>query len=744
VHASKIIFWVALLLTCSISFAATQGNSPGDTSSPDRETVSSTPLKTYGANSPVRLNGTLDGQSVWFGVRSDDVITQARLKLRFTASPALISELSHLKVLLNEEVISVIPLPKERLGVEQTQDILIDPRYITTSNNLRFQLVGHYTRECEDPLHTSVWLSISNQSELQLNSRRITIPDELSLLPLPFVDNHSTQTNVTPVMFGSADQPEIIHAAGVVASWLGSRSPTRAVSFPVTDKLPDRHAVLLLLNSQVPSELKIAPVERPTILVSHHPQKPEIKYLVLIAKDPAGIDLAAQALVLGQAVLTGPSASVTSVDLPPERKPYDSPNWAPTDRLTRLGDLVADPALLQVRGRNPPPVLFKVRIPPDLLIWERETIDLDLRIRYTPPVTNGNSVVAVLANNNLVRSAYLESKSDLDSQTFRIKLANGGPVVPEDMKIPSFQIGTENEIEVKFFLGDYRQGWCMSGAIDSFLGGIDADSTLDLRGHYHLAVLPDLSAFVNGGFPYSRMADLSETSIVLPDHPNPTELQTYLEELGRLGGSTGVPGFRHHLQLGAETKALENQDILVISTHGTHPLISKWHDHAPASFDDAQRVFGHDFALREFFRFSDFEGFSQRLDRLMGRAHFSATGELTAISGFESPLSSERSVVSIEANAPGAATSALEVLRDIGTLRFVRGDVVILRNKVVESYEIGEHYYAGDVPFWIYLGLALTHHPLITASLGVLGGILLALLLYNVIQRRKRTRLETP
>jgi hypothetical protein len=84
----------------------------------------------------------------------------------------------------------------------------------------------------------------------------------------------------------------------------------------------------------------------------------------------------------------------------------------------------------------------------------------------------------------------------------------------------------------------------------------------------------------------------------------------------------------------------------------------------------------------------------------------------------------------------------MNLLRDKGAMHFVRGDVVILRNHQVESYEIGEHYYSGNIPFWMRLGLSLTRHPLITAMIGVTGGLLLSLFLYRAIQRRKRARLE--
>ena len=61
--------------------------------------------------------------------------------------------------------------------------------------------------------------------------------------------------------------------------------------------------------------------------------------------------MAADALALGKTSLTGQTIQVTALDYPPERKPYDAPALVlPSDRPVKLGELVQNPAELQVSG----------------------------------------------------------------------------------------------------------------------------------------------------------------------------------------------------------------------------------------------------------------------------------------------------------------------------------------------------------------------------------------------------------
>jgi hypothetical protein len=145
-------------------------------------------LKDLGVARPMTLRGVESEAGVGAGVRLDEIVETATLRLTFTLSPALIPTLSHLKVILNDETLQTIVLNKERLGSPQTVELNIDPRYFTDYNRFRFQFIGHYTLECEMPSHSSLWATISNTSQLELSLRQIALRDDLALLPAPFFD----------------------------------------------------------------------------------------------------------------------------------------------------------------------------------------------------------------------------------------------------------------------------------------------------------------------------------------------------------------------------------------------------------------------------------------------------------------------------------------------------------------------------------------------------------------------------
>ena len=125
-----------------------------------------------GANSPIRLIGVQGEGSLPFSVRRDEVVTGGKMDLTFAYSPALIPELSHLTVLLNGEVLGSIPLPKEKAIRAQTASLPINPVLFQEDNRVLFRFIGHYTLGCEDPLHSSLWLVLSNTSKLTMQLRK--------------------------------------------------------------------------------------------------------------------------------------------------------------------------------------------------------------------------------------------------------------------------------------------------------------------------------------------------------------------------------------------------------------------------------------------------------------------------------------------------------------------------------------------------------------------------------------------
>ncbi|MCV4819924.1 cellulose biosynthesis cyclic di-GMP-binding regulatory protein BcsB, partial [Escherichia coli] len=67
-----------------------------------------------------------------------------------------------------------------------------------------------------------------------------------------------------------------------------------------------------------------------------------------------------------------------------------------------------------------------------------------------------------------------------------------------------------------------------------------------------------LRVFANAGFPYSRMADLSDTLVVVPKAPTQGQVATLLQALGGIGSQTGLAAI--NLQMTDDGNQIKNKD----------------------------------------------------------------------------------------------------------------------------------------------------------------------------------------
>ena len=106
------------------------------------------------------LRGINPNGGIEFGMRSDEVVSNAVLNLEYTPSPSLLPTQSQLKVYLNDELMDVLPVTKEQLGKKTQAQVPINPLFITDFNRIRLEFVGHYRDVCEtQPATRCGWTS---------------------------------------------------------------------------------------------------------------------------------------------------------------------------------------------------------------------------------------------------------------------------------------------------------------------------------------------------------------------------------------------------------------------------------------------------------------------------------------------------------------------------------------------------------------------------------------------------------
>src|SRR5690554_4653929 len=123
-----------------------------------------------------------------------------------------------------------------------------------------------------------------------------------------------------------------VEAAGILASWLGALASYRGTDFSVmSDQLPPKgHAIVVLGPNDTFPGVSIPAIEGPTLAIRANPHDPTGKLLLVMGRNDDEIRSAAVSLAIGAQSLSGATNQVTEVQIKP-RKPYDAPNWLPTD-----------------------------------------------------------------------------------------------------------------------------------------------------------------------------------------------------------------------------------------------------------------------------------------------------------------------------------------------------------------------------------------------------------------------------
>ena len=383
-----------------------------------------------------------------------------------------------------------------------------------------------------------------------------------ALLPYPFRDTKGSQSLRIPIVFSHAPTLVTAKAAGVIAAWFGKEADFyRETSFPVLiGKLPSHgNAVVFMQDQNLASNAPInASISSNTptneyglnirkfgIMIKVNPNDPLGLLLIIRGRNQDEILNAAQALALGQLVLSGSEASISQVKLPPLRNPYDAPRWLPDNRPVQFSELAHNEDLM-TRGTRPEAMKVNFRFPPDLFNWAGETADFKLKYRYTPTDLIDNARMNVNFNRDLVKSYPLQhvpTDDGVDQAVTRITHLIGDKIVETDRRdVVANWFGFYNQFEFEIFDVVGKKTKCRGMPPTYFQANIDGDSTIDISDIPHYASMPNLGLFVNGGYPFTRLADLSKTAVVMPDALDSNSLSTFLQLMSMMGANTGSPG----------------------------------------------------------------------------------------------------------------------------------------------------------------------------------------------------------
>ena len=689
------------------------------------------------AGSPqIELHGIDRTHNIYFTLPQTHVARTAKIHISYAFSPALIPQLSHLKLLLNGTLFATIQPAAGKFGgsdgSDTEADVTIPPELLVHTNTLTIEFIGHYTMACEDPANTAIWARVHRNTYFDIRGDLLPLADDLKQLPTPFVDPAVIQPVSLPVVFPAPPSYKAIQAAGIVASYFGLVSESRPVRLPVRiGAIPQGNAIVIAESpASLPAGLNLSAVNSPTVAMRTNPNDPFGKILIITGANADDLVVAAQAIALHSDMLSGPQAPINNLNLPNKQAPDAAPRWARTDQTIPLWDYAAAE---QLQGDGTAPLNAYFRIPPDLYYdTGGPNTRLHLVYRYNSIPIGPISSLQVRINDAFLGSTPLIPGQDTSRTT------------TTDVPVPVVNLRPfSNTLSFDFTFQLHKQQNCQDTVPINLLGAIMRDSYLDLRGYPHWAPMPNLEIFSNAGFPFTRLADLSETTVVLPPAPSEQEIETFITLMGHFGRQTGFPGLRvtvagpDALRSGAAT------DFLIIGAGDDQPAFDKLGNHLPVSMRSGQ------------IQVQDTQGFFVRLLhnawwKLQSSQH-TESGALTAggtpdalIEGIASPydLNGSRSIVAIHLKDASTFEAFLSTFLSVQQSSEISGSVAVLHGTEFESFRVGsEVYHVGVLPWWTQLRLWAAQYPWLIAAVVVLLAFLLAIWTRQWLRARARARL---
>ncbi|MFN1130064.1 cellulose biosynthesis cyclic di-GMP-binding regulatory protein BcsB [Lelliottia nimipressuralis] len=691
----------------------------------------------------VLSGGQLQG-GMNFTLPVDQVITNAQLSLNLKVSPAMATRNATLQLMLNGQPLGTVPLGAADSDISRFQ-LDIPAALLVSSNNLSLQINDGEAMQCQRDLSDKYRVTILPDSRFELEGQQLDIGSDLSHFPRPFFDSMQMTPAAIAFAFAPTLSSDALSAAALISSWLGIQADYRGVSFAALhDTLPEKNGILIGHPGDKIGGLTLPQSTEPMLQVIDNPANPVYKLLLVVGNDEAALRTAAWRLTRGNFALQTASISIPAQTIPAS-KPYDAPRWIPTDRPVKLSELIRKDQSLTVTGIWHAPLRVAFRAAPDLFLWDGETIPLHIGYRFPTEswIDENRSWLSMTLNDTFLHNLPVNKQGALETLWHKV----GGDARQEkfDMPLEPYMIYGDNQLSLYFNITAKENAPCSVLLNNNIKSRIDEDSWIDLSHTRHFSLLPNLSYFVGASFPFTRLADYSQTVLLLPEQPTETQIVTLLDMAARSGNATGTALYNNRVVLGVPTaggnlELLRTRDVLAVSGMAQHdfnqallnasPFTS--HDNTlgvrtPSTWQKLQRWLAGDWTS----------------DGVEADRYFSSNEAWRGFVSFRSPWSSDRLVVM----ALGSTDDQLSRLHDdLTSARInagIRGDAAIITNENgVRSFRVGSQFPSGEMPAHMMIVWYANQHSALLAILGLIMSSLAGLGLYAWLKKRARKRLN--
>ena len=633
-----------------------------------------------------------------FAARADQELTGATIRVAA-------EQMEKLEVLVNDEPVALLP------DVNGAREVPVPKELLAERNSLGLRLKDADGSCAARP---GAWRSLASVA-VELESDPTPLPDDLALLPLPFFDRGYDTDATVPIAFAADDEAPL---AALAASWFAVDAPIPLTFEAHVGSLPDSRALVLVASALEAARFGLPPPAGPSVRMIDHPRHSgsNVKLVVIAGRNRTELQTALRALAGRTRRIAGPEVKLEAPAARTPAAPGEAPRWVGTSAEVPFSAYPGEHELSH-EGSAPATLSLRFRVAPDVWLWPADFVALDLGwlTRGSPrprlDVEMNGDFVATLPDRDQGRARLRIPRDHLrgfNELLVHVHYPDPDPCAP----VPQAQ-GDPPHVEIA------------------------PDSVLHLEGARHFSMLPDLSLFAFDGWPFTRVADLSETAVVLPDHPSSAELGTALSIVARMAQVTGSVGTGAAMLPGsaADDDDLADRDVLVVGTPADNAVVARWADRLPLRFQDgAARVQRPPISL------DLLGGFGPLLDRRSANELLSGSRDVAAIAAIESPVTKGRSVVAVIASDP-ARIPPFSAFLGYARARTRAGDLLLLAGKERAMFRVGGWFGLGRLDPWTEARWFVASHFLLLLPVAFAGAFAFATDARRFFEAKRKRRL---
>jgi hypothetical protein len=651
--------------------------------------------------------------SVFFRLRVDRLVTAARLRLSTTNKKGGAVDV---EVALNGYTAGQI-----ELTAGQVEVLTLDPALLSDDNILVLRRPG--ADSCERAGHEL--FQALEVAELELQQAALSIPNDVALLPLPFLDPRVEEPTTIQVALLGERTLEMVKAASLVAAYFGLQGGSGLRFSIFFDELPAGHAVVLAAGESDLMRSLIAG-ESPTVRLIENPSDTDdaAKLLVIAAATPGELLTVAQRFASGNIARGGVFPGNRG-----EYRPYEAPRWVKSDRAIRLGDLTAG-ADLVLKGANRATEAVSFRLAPDLFAELTQSIPLVIDYQVSlPPGAPPPELVVELNHSFIGRLVVPEPAQLLKLQHARFAIH------------PS-QLSGFNELRLHADFSPDGRGCGQLGPVLPRVI-IEGSTVLHVEQLHHFAIMPDVKLFVYDGFPFTRFADLRETAVLIAPQPRPAELGLLLSALAHVSAITGELPLRAVFANSSSTYEKEgrDRDLLVVAGGPLHPWLQSHADELPFTYTPGG------LAPRRPWRpgvlLNYLTGFSAFVQLHQARRFAQTVSPVLGVAGVQSPWAPERSTVLLLATE-NSQIPALADAMGHAEASLAGGDLLLAGDTRRGAFVLGTRTTCGTLPLWSKGRLFFTTHWLLLVPMLFVPALFLVRRSARALELQAQRRLQMP